>query len=60
MMSQRVAFDGEVKGYTFRSRSESKYDKCEESSGADTKPSDLSMARLKLGSNLVEDRTSNC
>jgi hypothetical protein len=49
MMSQRVKLDGEVKGCNkkLRSRSESECDKREQSSDLDTKPSDLSMARLK-------------
>ena len=50
MMSQRVKLDGKVKGcFKLRSRSESECDKRDESSGLDTKPSDLSMARLKQG-----------
>ena len=47
MMSQRVRLDGEVKGRALQSRSESECDKRVKSSGLDTKPSDLSMARLK-------------
>ncbi len=38
---------GKVKGRTFWSRSESESEKGEESFDVDTKPSDLSMVRLK-------------
>ena len=39
--------DGKVKGRAIRSRSESECEKRDKSSDIDTKPSDLSMARLK-------------
>ena len=49
-MSQRVKLDGKVKGCKkLWSRSESECDKRDKSSDVDTKPSDLSMARLKQG-----------
>ena len=41
--------DGKVKGENFRSRSESKRDKRVKSFNIYTKPSDLSMTRMKLG-----------
>ena len=50
MMSQRVTLYGEVKEYAFWSRSESECEKRDiESYDVDTKPSDLSMARMKQG-----------
>ena len=45
-MSLRVVVSGEVK--RMRSRSESESEKGDKSDAADPKPSDLSMARLKL------------
>ena len=48
-MNLRVAFPGEVKGRESCSRSESESEKGVESGGADAKPSDLPLARLKDG-----------
>ena len=46
-MSLRVAMSGKAKGEYARSRSESEPEEGVESDGADAKPSDLRMARLK-------------
>ena len=46
-MSLRVATSGKAKGEYARSRSESEPEQGAESDGADAKPSDLRMARLK-------------
>ena len=48
-MNLRVVFPGEVKGMDSRSRSESESEQGVESGGADAKPSDLPLARLKDG-----------
>ena len=46
-MNLRVAVSGQVKYYEVRSRSESESEEGAESLGADAKPGDLRMARLK-------------
>ena len=46
-MSLLVAMSGKAKGEYARSRSESEPEQGAESDGADAKPSDLRMARLK-------------
>ena len=47
-MNLRVAISGKVKGHEVPSRSESESERGEfESEGADAKPSDLHMSRLK-------------
>ena len=38
---------GKVKYFRYVSRSESEYEECAKSGGADAKPSDLPMARVK-------------
>ena len=48
-MNLRVAFPGKVKGHESRIRSESESEEGVESGGADAKPSDLPLARLKDG-----------
>ena len=48
-MNLRVVFSGEVKGLETRSRSESESEEGVQSEGADAKPSDLPLARLKDG-----------
>ena len=48
-MNLRVAVTGEVKGQEPRSRSESESEKGAKSVGVDAKPSDLPLARLKVG-----------
>ena len=48
-MNLRVAFSGKVKEAYFRSRSESESEEGVQSEGADAKPSDLPLARLKDG-----------
>ena len=48
-MNLRVAFSGKVKEDDFRSRSESESEEGVQSEGADAKPSDLPLARLKAG-----------
>jgi hypothetical protein len=49
MMSQRVTLDGKVKGEPSEAEAKASVNSAFESSGVDTKPSDLSMARLKHG-----------
>lgn len=50
MMSQRVALDGEVKGQrSSEAEAKASLKRAIKSSDADTKPSDLSMTRLKQG-----------
>ena len=46
-MNLRVTISGEVKLHEERNRSESEPEQGAESDGADAKPSDLRMARLK-------------
>ena len=46
-MNLRVAISGEVKRYEARNRSESEPEQGVESEGADAKPSDLHLSRLK-------------
>ena len=48
-MNLRVTVAGEVKGNDARSRSESESEKGAKSVGVDAKPSDLPLARLKVG-----------
>ena len=48
-MSLRVAVAGEVKREDARSRSESESEQGAKSAGADAKPSDLPLARMKDG-----------
>ena len=48
-MNLRVAVAGKVKGNDARSRSESESEEGVESVGVDAKPSDLPLARLKVG-----------
>ena len=48
-MNLRVTVAGEVKGNDARSRSESESEEGVESVGVDAKPSDLPLARLKVG-----------
>ena len=48
-MSLRVAVTGEAKLHEERSRSESEPEEGVESAGADAKPSDLHMSRVKAG-----------
>ena len=48
-MNLRVAVSGEVKEHEFRSRSESESEQGAKSGGVDAKPSDLPLARLKVG-----------
>ena len=48
-MNLRVTVAGEVKGEYARSRSESESEEGVESVGVDAKPSDLPLARLKVG-----------
>ena len=48
-MNLRVAVTGEVKGQEPRSRSESESEQGVESWGADAKPGDLPLARMKVG-----------
>ena len=48
-MNLRVAVTGKVKRHEPRSRSESEYEEGVQSEGADAKPSDLPLARLKSG-----------
>ncbi len=48
-MSLRVAVTGEAKLHEERSRSESEPEQGVESVGADAKPSDLHMSRVKAG-----------
>ena len=47
-MSQRVVLRGEVKDSKVRSRRETESEEGEKSRGADPKPDDLSMARVKV------------
>jgi hypothetical protein len=49
MMSQRVALYGKVKEKNSEAEVKASVKSANESYGADTKPSDLSMARLKQG-----------
>ena len=46
-MNLRVTISGKGKGHETRTRSESEPEQGAESDGADAKPSDLRMARLK-------------
>ena len=46
-MNLRVAISGKVKCYETRNRSESEAEEAVESEGADAKPSDLHLSRLK-------------
>ena len=48
-MNLRVAFAGKVKDLEIRSRSESESEQGAKSGGVDAKPSDLPLARLKVG-----------
>ena len=48
-MNLRVTFPGKVKGHEARSRSESESEEGGQSGGVDAKPSDLPLARLKVG-----------
>ena len=48
-MNLRVVLSGKVKAFESRSRSESESEEGVESEGADAKPSDLPLARLKDG-----------
>ena len=48
-MSLRVALAGEIKPIDGRSRSESESEEGAESGGADAKPGDLPLTRLKEG-----------
>ena len=48
-MNLRVTVAGEVKGEYARSRSESESEQGVKSVGVDAKPSDLPLARLKVG-----------
>ncbi len=48
-MNLRVAVFGKVKGHESRSRSESESEQGAKSGGVDAKPSDLPLARLKVG-----------
>jgi hypothetical protein len=48
-MSLRVAVSGEAKLHEQRSRSESEPEEGAESEGADAKPGDLHMSRMKAG-----------
>ena len=48
-MNLRVAVAGEVKCYEARNRSESESEQGAKSGGVDAKPSDLPLARLKVG-----------
>ena len=48
-MNLRVVLAGEVKALESRSRSESESEQGAESAGADAKPSDLPLARMKDG-----------
>ena len=48
-MNLRVTVTGEAKGHEARSRSESESEEGVESVGVDAKPSDLPLARLKVG-----------
>ncbi len=59
-MSLRVTVTSEVKGSKSRSRRETESDKGDQFVVVDPKPGDLTMARLKLGENRVEDRTLVC
>ena len=49
MMSQRVRLDGKVKGIHSEAEAKASMISATKSSGLDTKPSELSMARLKQG-----------
>ncbi len=49
IMSLRVALDSEAKSRKVRSRSESEFQQGVKLSGADAKPGDLRMGRLKDG-----------
>ena len=48
-MNLRVTFSGKVKDLEIRSRSESESEQGGQSGGVDAKPSDLPLARLKVG-----------
>ena len=48
-MNLRVAVTGEAKGHEAPSRSESEPEQGVESWGADAKPGDLPLARMKVG-----------
>ena len=48
-MNLGVAVVGKVKGHESRSRSESESEEGGQSGGVDAKPSDLPLARLKVG-----------
>ena len=48
-MNLRVTFSGKVKDLEIRSRSESESEEGGQSGGVDAKPSDLPLARLKVG-----------
>ena len=48
-MNLRVTFSGKVTDLEFRSRSESESEQGAKSGGVDAKPSDLPLARLKVG-----------
>ncbi len=48
-MNLRVTFPGKVKYKVTRSRSESESEQGAKSGGVDAKPSDLPLARLKVG-----------
>ena len=49
IMNLRVTVTGEAKGQETRSRSESESEQGVKSVGVDAKPSDLPLARLKVG-----------
>ena len=49
MMSQRVTLEGEVKGFHPGAVAKASVNSAIKSSDVDTKPSDLSMTRLKQG-----------
>ena len=48
-MNLRVTFSGKVKHFKMCSRSESESEEGGQSGGVDAKPSDLPLARLKVG-----------
>ena len=48
-MNLRVTFPGKVKYFRYVSRSESESEQGAKSGGVDAKPSDLPLARLKVG-----------
>ena len=55
-MNLRVALPGEVKLSDQRSRSEGESEQGVESWGADAKPGDLPLARMKVGEHQLEVR----